>query len=85
MVDSPILSMADFSNFKGPRLYILSKMKPSWLCKQFLANPLHLSQEVLSLSFEMASRSQSFALSVHFVVPRLAQDSNLVFISPRLK
>jgi hypothetical protein len=29
MVDSPILSMADFSNFKGPRLYILSKMKPS--------------------------------------------------------
>jgi hypothetical protein len=37
------------------------------------------------LSCEMASRSQSLALSVHFVVPQLAQDSNLVFISPRLK
>jgi hypothetical protein len=63
----------------------MSRKDLGYKSKQFLANPLHLSQEVHSLSFEMASRSQSFALSVHFVVPRLAPDSNLVFISPRLK
>ncbi len=72
----------DFSNFKGLRLYILSKMKPSWLCKQFLAISLHLPMKSFQCHVKMASRCQSLALSVHFVVPRLAQDSNLVFISP---
>ncbi len=75
----------DSSNFKGLRLYILSKMKSSWLCKQFIANPLHLPKKFFQRHVKMASLCQSLALSVHFVVPRLAQDSNLVFISPQLK
>ncbi len=69
----------DFSNFKGLRLYILSEMKSLWLSKQFLANPLYLPKKFFQCHVRMASCCQSLALSVHFVVPRLAHDSNLIF------